>query len=313
MFYLDYMISYKINQWKTEFEYSVPNKNAENKKEENKNTIQKATIYRATPRSNKVILFVSGAFCLELHIYISKIMNDILLHYPDIASQYELICFEKKDTSSIVMYDDVAYFIETIHKEIQLEELILIGFSSGGVISSHILSRLNHISCKKLLITYDTPWQIRDNVKSFSFNRYYRIDFIFYLYVYLTYQRHYNYEEIKKWVNYDKWTNGYEELVSMIQHIHQFDDETFDLLTGFNYNLSEDVKVVNIYHEYDPLVVRKSHDVFYEKNKSRIVFQNHFICKKKIGHCSDMWNSIEYLEDIVQTICEFSQNRIDKE
>jgi thioesterase domain-containing protein len=60
-----------------------------------------------------------------------------------------MACFEKYDLTSIVVYDDVALYIESLNQSFPITDLILVGYSAGGVVSSHIMSRLRHLSCTK--------------------------------------------------------------------------------------------------------------------------------------------------------------------
>jgi hypothetical protein len=184
---------------------------------------------------------------------------------------------------------------------------VLIGYSAGGVVASHIMSRIRHLQVQKCkLVTYDTPWQIKDNVDAFSRFWVYRIDAIFFLKVYLTYLSHYNYNEISRHLDNTRMAiswNGAKEMFRLIQDIHQYDDDIFYEKTGFCFDLGENVRVVNLYNEFDPLVVRDSHDAFYEKNRVNIKFDNTFVMKNAVvGHCSDMAFSLEYLDTFVSAI-----------
>jgi hypothetical protein len=296
---------------------------------------RQSTIYKKKtdePKKN-LLLFISGAYNLELHPYIIKTMNDIESYLPEISNKYDMVCYENKHISSIIKYDDVAHYIQkwyderfpqtpsttttdsanttttdsttTTTTDSQLPEITLIGYSAGGVIASHIMSRIKHLPAKFKLITYDTPWQIRDNVDAFSQYTFYRLDAVFFYKVYLTYLWHYNADQLASYlqnmrVGY-RW-NGSKEMFELIQNIHQYDDDEFYHNTGFNFDQSPALKVINIYNRYDPLVVRSSHNSFYENNKNKIMFENQFIEKKIVGHCSDMAFSSKYLTILASSI-----------
>lgn len=265
---------------------------------------------------NKLILFLSGAYNLELHPYIIKTINDILHKQPEISNIYDLVCFENKNVTSLIIYDEVAKYIEDWYmkrsdgernggKDI---EIVLVGYSAGGVVASHIMSRIGHLDASLKLITYDTPWHIKDNVHAFSEYLFYRMDIIFYYKVWMTYLCHYNYDQIshlmcKKGVGRERGRGiGASEMFRLIQDIHQYDNETFYMETGFNVKLREDVKVINVYNLYDPLVVRDAHMRYFEKKKNDIKFHNTFIVKNIVGHCSDMAFSLEYLDIFVSIL-----------
>ena len=125
----------------------------------NDNINQTATIYRTNRNAKKVIIIFSGAYLLEYHFYISKLMYDLDEEYESLMSNYELICYEKKDKTSFDIYDDVHNYILHLDKELllknggKIEELILFGFSAGGVVASHVMSRCKNMTCKKKIIT----------------------------------------------------------------------------------------------------------------------------------------------------------------
>ena len=263
---------------------------------------KQATIYKSNKTdAKKVILFLSGCYNLGYHAYIAKTMHDLEYNHGDIMRDYELICFEKYDQSSIIIYDDVAHYIKNSLNEI--DKLVLVGFSAGGCVASHIMARLKDCSFKKRIITYDTPWQVQDNVEHFQGNTLYRPDILFYSRVYETYSTHYNYEDIKQHLDSSNHGSGASGLVKIIQNVHGFTREEMYEITGFNLDQTPDTRVYNIISKWDPFVVREGvHDAFVERNRANIKFYNKVIEKSCIGHCSDMGFSTEYLKDIVNAI-----------
>ena len=75
-----------------------------------------------------------------------------MLVIEEIRNNYQLIIFEKKDKQSFICAPDAQSYIRTLNNEKKLDELTLFGFSSGGVIASHILSGLKDLKCKKKII-----------------------------------------------------------------------------------------------------------------------------------------------------------------
>ena len=277
---------------------SVYNYTLDNTKKE-----QYATIYRTHRNVKKVIIFFSGAYLLEYHYYIKKLMYDLDNEHKNRMSNYELICYEKKDKTSFDIYDDVYNYILNLDKEVgNIEELILFGFSAGGVVASHAMEKCRNMKCKKKIITYDTPWQVYDNIKSFNKNIIYRFDILFFWKVYNVYSNHYNYDDIKHFLTNKKWNYGSDELTKLIKNVHNCSNEEFYRMTGFNFNQTEDTKVYNIYSHKDIFAIRKISDDFVEKNKDKIKFFNKNIVKNTIGHCSDMVFSTDYLTDIIISI-----------
>lgn len=265
---------------------------------ENNGRKQEATIYKTSNGPKKsIILFLSGSYSISYDAYIKKTVFDLQTK-KEIMDKYQLIVYEKLDKSSICMYDDISLYLETI----DMDELIIVGFSSGGVIASHVMNRLNSRNIKKKIITYDTPWQIQDNVSSFGNNLFYRMDLYCNWIVYNVYLNHYNYSEIKPILMKSRWFHGAEKMISMIKSIHNYTDEQMYSATGWNWDLPSDVKVINIYCSKDPLVNRGTHENYvrtYGKNKR---FHIYNLKKNVIGHCTDMGYNRRYLGDIIRAI-----------
>ena len=262
---------------------------------------QEATIYSTNRKVKKVIIFLSGGYSLEYHFYINKIMNDLLVEYNDLMNNYELICYEKLDKTSFDIKEDVYNYIVDLNKKLDIEELIFFGFSSGGVVASHIMNKLKDFKFKKKIITYNTPWQVYLNVDSFKNNLIYRFDIIFYWRVHGVYSNHYNYNDIKDLlVNKNKnYFKGIDEMKDLIQNVHKCSYDKFFEMTGFNYDQTEDTEVYNIYSTKDPVCIYEVHKKYFDENKHRIKFKNINIEKNTIGHCSDLAFSTEYLKDII--------------
>ena len=73
-----------------------------------------AVIYRKYKNKKKVLLLLSGAYNLECHSYINKLTHDLETICADTMNEYEIICYEKSDKTSIVIYDDVFQYIKQL-------------------------------------------------------------------------------------------------------------------------------------------------------------------------------------------------------
>lgn len=238
-------------------------------------------------QSNKILFILSGSYMLCFDTYVQKIVSDLLV-IDYIKNNYQIIIIEKINKSSIVMYDDISKYLLHLNDQIKIEELTMMGFSSGGVIASHALALLKSLNCKKQIITYDTPYQVMENVLSFENNQIYRLDYYLYSVVYKTYKKHYNFDKIKEFVRYDKLTNGATDFVKMIKQIHNFSDEEMYFRTGFNFNQDKDTKIINMYSVNDPIVNRVVSMKYIEGNKKDFNVIHDII--PAISHCSDMWS-----------------------
>ena len=246
------------------------------------------TVYKCgNLQSNKILFILSGSYTLCFDTYVQKMVSDLLV-IDYIKNNYQIIIVEKINKSSIVMYDDISKYLLYLNDRQNIEELTMLGFSSGGVIASHTFALLKSLRCKKRIITYDTPYQVMENVLSFENNLIYRLDYYLYSVVHKTYKNHYNYEEIKEFVRYDKLTNGASDFVKMIKQIHNFSDEEMYFRTGFNFDQEKDTKIINMYSKYDAIVNRDISMKYTENNKKEFDVIHDTIAA--IGHCSDMWS-----------------------
>ena len=247
------------------------------------------TVYKnGNLQSNKILLILAGSYMMCFDTYVQKILTD-LLDIGFIKNNYQIIIIEKLDKTSIMLYEDISKYLLDLDMRLQIEELTILGFSSGGVISSHVMSLLKPLKCKKMIITYDTPYQVLENVLSFEKNILYRIDYYLYSVVYKTYLNHYDYEKIKDFVRYDKIVNSASDFVRMIQQIHNFTDEELYFRTGFNFDQEKETKIINIYCKYDALVNREISMKYIETHRGENNVEHEMI--NAIGHCSYLHSS----------------------
>ena len=113
-------------------------------KNENKNENQNITIYNLNNNSSKVLIFFSGGNILYYSPYIKKTIIDLIKYHPEIINQYNIYIFEKFDKSMGELFNDITQYIIDLHNINNIIELILFGFSTGGVFASHIMSKLNN-------------------------------------------------------------------------------------------------------------------------------------------------------------------------
>jgi hypothetical protein len=275
--YIFYNNAHKITNKIEQFTYDLEDKSHE------------LTVYKCgNLKSAKILFVLSGSYTLCFDTYVQKMVSDLLV-IDYIKNNYQIIIIEKLNKSSIVMYDDVSkYLLHLNDNQNKIEELTMLGFSSGGVIASHTFALLKSLDCKKRIITYDTPYQVMENVLSFENNTIYRLDYYLYSIVHETYSNHYNYEQIKDFVRYDKLTSSASDFVKMIKQIHNFSDEEMYFRTGFNFDQEKDTKIVNMHSKYDAIVNRDISMKYIEDNKKEFDVIHDTIAA--IGHCSDMWS-----------------------
>lgn len=264
------------------------------------------TIWSKGDPNNKNVLFVvAGGFTLWMDTYMNIVLADFE-KYTDIYKKYNVVVVEKLDVCNLVMFEDFSQYVK--HHDGLVggcEELVFLGFSSGGVISSHCLAHLHDLKCKKKIVTYDTPWQVVNNIRSFTLNWFYRIDvWVMYNVVMTAYRNHYNYDDIKHFVKKKFWFgNGAYELIDIVKNIHGFDDSQLFKNSGFNFDQTHDTVVINIFSSRDPFHTLSTSGDYIDANKDKIKFKNIFIKMDRTGHCSNMAFSNKYLNEIYTAIC----------
>ena len=257
-----------------------------------------ATTYRTQRGKKRVILFLSGGYCLEYHFYIKKTMHDLEKMYPSIMANYELICYEQPGKSSFTAIDDVCDYIRNLNADVGgIEELILFGFSAGGVVASHVVSRLSDLTFfRKKIITYDTPYHVHMNVDSFKHNWLYRADFAFFRKVYHVYLKYAEPRHLTDvW-----WNSGSPRMTKMILDVEGWTFDEMSERMGFNFDLGSDVCVYNIYSRNDPIVRWDLTRAYIDGCEVRCSLTN--LEKNTVGHCSDMAFSTEYLAHIIECL-----------
>jgi hypothetical protein len=278
----------------------------------------------------KVILFLSGSYELYFDAYVKKMVYD--LQQLKIDDEYELVVFEKFNKTSITIFDDIVHYINNKYSDkidektdenknnnkndnkndnknnkTIIEELIVIGFSSGGVVASHITSLLKNTIYKKKIIMYDTPWHVANNVVDFENYPYFRVDYFFYNVVYRIYNNQYNYSDIKQHLceknTYWKWNYGATELFKLVQKIENWDTNQLEFNSSFNFDQEPNIKIVNIKCKNDPIINHKISDEYLKQN-SKLINLNCIttIEKNVIGHTSDMAFNNKYINDIIRAL-----------
>jgi hypothetical protein len=267
------------------------------------NKTNKINIYKNSPKnSKKYIYFLCGGFLLTYTSYIQKTVSDISSLYPNILDEYNIIVLEKVDKCNLILYDDISQFIQqTIPPD--TEEIVFIGFSGGGVVSSHILQRLKHIDCSKKIILYDCAFSVIDTILNYSNFYFYRVDYLMYIIVKNTFLNHFDYQTIKdKIVDKYPYFNGAYEYINMVKSILHYNDVKLYKEASFNFDQTENTKVFNIYSKNDHIISPYISNQFIEKNKKYIKFDLKTIVKNTYGHCSDMAFSTEYLHYIINAL-----------
>ena len=197
------------------------------------------TVYSLrSSQTNKSVLLVSGADRLEFHGYMRKFVDDMNF-------DCNVYCCENLNAYNMLCIDEMAAFVKSLGKV----QLTIIGFSLGGVIGSHIGSRLNQ---RTKLITVDTPYNITSSCLDYYDNfRFWRLD-VFCLYWQAV--AHSGSMDIRDWCDATS-LRGY---ALFIKRKYGISYKEFKRLNRMNPHL-KNCRIISIYSCRDPLVYRPIH------------------------------------------------------
>ena len=241
--------------------------------------------------SKKHIYVFDGGFNMSFTEYQKKLIEDFVKLDKDFLNKYKIFIFHKEDACSLIIYDMLSNFIISNSKE--CKNIIFIGFSGGGVVSSHVMTKLKDIKCSKKIITYDSPYNVVENVSLFRNYYLLRLDTIMYKIVENVYKNHYNYNKIKDIINRFKikkptsFFKYYNDFIELVMNVHNYNDEELLYRSTFNFKQDKNTKIVNIYSTNDPVLFYKESINFILKKCDKKDINIEFIEKKSIGHCSD--------------------------
>lgn len=263
-------------------------------------------VYTNNTKSKRILVILSGCFTLTNAVYIKKFVNDLKYEHPEIYEKYNIQVITCDMEVSIHTYDAVASYIKELDIELNnIEELVMLGFSCGGVVSSHVLSKLYAYNFTKKIITYDTPLHVRYNGEVFEPYKLYRMDAMMYIMVKYSYENHYDYEKIKYLLSKPNSLfnpNGATEYANIVKLVHNWSDTELDHRSGFNFEQTRDTKVIHIRTLHDPIVRHETSLEHIVKNQDKITYHFETIERNRIGHISNMAFSLDYLKDIVYAI-----------
>jgi hypothetical protein len=221
-----------------------------------------------------------------------KLVED-LLDEPEVADTYQMIVYENPKKTSIEIAVDISEYIRKLDRNVDgLEEIVLFGFSVGGILASHVMREIRELNAEKKIITYDTPFDVLQSMRSLSKVKVLPVDiFYYYLVLLMTYKKHMNYESIRPQLQY--WYRGVDYAIQMLQSIHNVSREELEYKLRFQLDQASDVNIVHIYCKHDPIAS-------YEENcpsPTSLVLE-----KPIMGHCTDMIYGKSYLKEVVYAL-----------
>jgi len=192
------------------------------------------TIYKQDRKSEKVVIFLSGGAVLKFTHCLQKLVDLLSLKNCDV------LVFENRETLNLTCVPNISEYIQSKN----YTEVTIVGCSMGGVIGSHILSRLNNI--EKKLICIDTPFRLcLTIIQAFEEGFCIWRPDIYSLY------RH-TIEIVEEEYNLFQITNFEQYRQFVFQH---FGVDNYEFLSSMNPDIKNG-KIISLFNEEDPIVIR---------------------------------------------------------
>lgn len=145
-----------------------------------------STIVSKKGKGKRLLILLSGSVNIGYRYYIHDTIKCLMKYYSDEMSDYDIVVFENNDHSSFSLKSHIVHYInDFMQSNPDMEELILLGFSAGGIIASHIMSVFKNVeTLKKKIITYDSTWCAMHQLNYYSSTWLHRLDMFFYYELY---------------------------------------------------------------------------------------------------------------------------------
>jgi hypothetical protein len=248
----------------------------------NNKSINPTIYYTRLPEhyDKKILVYLSGIMEFKYTTYIDKTLKHM--------EKYNIPSFVYENTNELMFLcvDDIVNFIIFLSNQYVDKEIIILGFSAGGIIASHVIQKLRNIKNIKRFITYDTPYSLDKVIKSFV-NSYLRLDIMLAYYLNRIYVK--LFKHIIHKFNYSV-INGYNFIFDSTKYVLPTNKYYFKI-TNMNFNLPYYIKMYNINSIKDPIADYTTNMKIMNKNSHLIDFEIYTVDNKNISHCSDMFYS----------------------
>jgi len=247
------------------------------------NTDINPTIYYTRLPENydkQILVYLSGALEFRYTSYIDKTIQHM--------EKYNIPSFVYENTNKLmfICVDDIYNFIIYLTNKYVDKEIIILGFSAGGIIASHVIEKLLNIKNIKRFITYDSPYSLDKTIKSFI-NSYIRFD------IFMAYYLNKIYIKLFKNVIHKfkfSYIDGYNFIYNTSKYVLPT-RQYYDKIMNINFNLPYYIKMYNINSIKDPIADYTTNMKIINKNSHLIDFEIYTIDNKNISHCTDMFYS----------------------
>lgn len=264
-----------------------------------------STIVSKKGKGTHLLILLSGSVNIGYRYYIHDTIKAMMDCYYNTMCEYDIVVFENNDHSSFSLKTHINHYIQDfIKSNPNMEELILLGFSAGGIVASHIMSDFKHLpNIKKKIITYDSTWCAMHHLDYYSNTWMHRLDMFFYYEMYNAFKNHHDYQEIEEHlINKSCFGGGFKDIKCMLKAVHNFDEDDLLDLLSFNLNQNNDCIVISINCSKDPIINQELNEQYFKSILPEVKFKHVQIKKPVIGHCTDMIYGNHFVHDIIDAL-----------
>jgi hypothetical protein len=228
----------------------------------------------------KILVYLSGVMEFKYTPYIDKTIKNM--------EKYNIPSFVYENPNKLMFLcvDDISNFITFLSNKYIDKEIIILGFSGGGIIASHVIEKLKNIKNIKRFITYDSPYSLDKVIKSYM-NSFIRFDIMMAYYLNKVYVKLFK-NVIHKFIF--SYIDGYNFIYYTSKHVLP-NTKYYYKIMNMNFNLPYYIKMYNINSIKDPIADYVTNMKIINKNSHLIDFEIHTIDNKNISHCTDMFYS----------------------
>ena len=240
-------------------------------------------------RCKKALVLLSGGSQLANTSFIRKTVDDLC-----IENKYDVFVYENKTQLNFLCIENIVDWLQTEIRP-KYDDLVIIGFSNGGVIASHVM---HHLESKqdfitKKLITIDSMNHMFTFLKTYEKNKIYRQDIMgCYMSAYCNSFSHFHLYNRLDIFDVFKNTN-IKKATQYFTKMYNVDRNDLKRVTTMNYDL-RNCKIVNIYSHFDPIIQRYYNKQAYEQLTKKISPEAKSnitnISFPMITHCSQMFD-----------------------
>ena len=258
-------------------------------------------IYLTTPTSQKkLLLFIAGLYNQTYNSYMEKTYQDMIQN-EEIREKYLFMIYENRTLTNFDVAIPISRYLEKIIEKYNLDEIVVLGFSAGGIVASHVMSHIKHIQIEKKLVAYDCPLDIY-SMLNIQFNSFSKLDVYFYMIVRMFHENNFC-GILADTLKHCIWKTGNEPVVfELTQKIHNISREEMIRISHLNIDQDENTDIYFINCIRDPVFESNIRDKIIDMIREKCVRFPKIYEKPWIGHCSDMAFSKTYLLQLIDII-----------